>query len=168
MHTAWRPHSWKINQPGGRFEITQDLACVERRKSKRKCDCKVFPANRCDPGEVHSAIACCRGTRLYLGGGYSLLLRVGSRSYLATAASSIFPDALLMFPQALIVYGERGSDIRDMPALGLWCHCRKGVGCCRPNARFRRGLKRRSSCLMHAYHAVCKSPYLHNHNMHAL
>lgn len=43
----------------------------------------------------------------------------------------------------------------------------KGVGCCRPNARFRRGLKRRSSCLMHAYHGVCKSPYLHNHNMHA-
>lgn len=50
---------------------------------------------------------------------------------------------------------------------GMWCHCRKGVGYCRPNARFRRGLKRRSSCLMHAYHGVCKSPYLHNHNMHA-
>ncbi|PON23387.1 hypothetical protein TGAM01_v207621 [Trichoderma gamsii] len=49
----------------------------------------------------------------------------------------------------------------------MWCHCRKGVGCCRPNARFRRGLKRRSSCLMHAYHGVCKSSYLHNHNMHA-
>ncbi|KAL7816553.1 hypothetical protein V8C44DRAFT_292328 [Trichoderma aethiopicum] len=33
------------------------------------------------------------------------------------------------------------------------------VGCCRPNARFRRGLKRRSSCLMHACHGVCKSPF---------
>lgn len=55
-YTAWRPHSWKINQPGGRFEITKDLACVERRKCKRKCDCKVFLANRCDPGEVHSAL----------------------------------------------------------------------------------------------------------------